>query len=40
MSTATPAARATNRGTPCAASWDDTWVAQVDAREEALGNEG
>jgi hypothetical protein len=30
------APRATPRGTPCAASWDDAWVAQVEAREQAM----
>ncbi len=34
MSTAAP--RTTPRGTPCALSWDDAWVAQVDAREQNL----
>jgi len=28
--------RTTARGTPCAASWDDAWVAQVEARERAM----
>ncbi len=36
MSTAAPAPpSATTRGTPCATSWDDAWVAQVEAREQA-----
>jgi len=40
MSIAPPAPappRTTPRGTPCAASWGDAWVAQIDAREQALG---
>ncbi len=38
MSTAAPPApsRTTTRGTPCAISWDDAWVAQVEAREQAM----
>src|SRR5262245_40953974 len=35
MSTTAPP-RATTRGTPCALSWDDAWVAQVEAREAAV----
>ncbi len=35
MSTIAPP-RATTRGTPCALSWDDAWVAQVEAREQAM----
>lgn len=27
----------TRRGTPCARSWNDAWIARVDAREEELG---
>ncbi len=34
MSTIAPP-RATTRGTPCALSWDDAWVAQIEAREQA-----
>ncbi len=33
MSTAPP--RTTTRGTPCPASWNDAWVVQVEAREQA-----
>ncbi len=38
MSTAAPPApnRTTTRGTRCALSWDDAWVAQVEAHEQAM----
>lgn len=33
-----PAQRLTELGTPCAASWDTDWIAQVDAAEKRLGH--
>lgn len=38
MSACAPPAppRTTSRGTPCAQSWDADWVAQVEAREQAM----